>query len=204
MRLCVEREGDRAKRENKGGGWSLRGRMFDQGKIAQWNDERGFGFISPDDGSPRVFAHILAFRSRHPLPEVGERVLYYLGPLSPKGPRASVVRYIDRVQRPAAWRGRHSALDVFAQKVAALVVVMVLVVLAVLWSQFEGESSHQREVNLPAPAKADPQFKCAGKTRCDQMASCAEAKYYLRHCPGVAIDGDDDGIPCEMTLCRGW
>ena len=45
--------------------------MFDQGKIAQWNDERVFGFITPDDGSPRVFAHISAFRLRHPLPEVG-------------------------------------------------------------------------------------------------------------------------------------
>jgi hypothetical protein len=25
--------------------------------------------------------------------------------------------------------------------------------------------------------------------------------FYLKHCPGVEIDGDHDGIPCEQQLC---
>jgi len=26
--------------------------------------------------------------------------------------------------------------------------------------------------------------------------------FYLRNCPGVEIDGDGDGIPCERPHCR--
>jgi hypothetical protein len=44
-------------------------------------------------------------------------------------------------------------------------------------------------------------FSCMGKTYCSQMKSCEEAKYYLANCPGVEIDGDGDGIPCEEQFC---
>ncbi|TLZ00944.1 MAG: excalibur calcium-binding domain-containing protein [Gammaproteobacteria bacterium] len=35
------------------------------------------------------------------------------------------------------------------------------------------------------------------------MNSCAEAKYFLAHCPNVKMDGDHDGIPCERQWCPG-
>ncbi|WP_416244286.1 excalibur calcium-binding domain-containing protein [Azospira sp. APE16] len=34
------------------------------------------------------------------------------------------------------------------------------------------------------------------------MTSCAEATYFLRNCPGVKMDGNNDGIPCEMQWCK--
>jgi hypothetical protein len=34
------------------------------------------------------------------------------------------------------------------------------------------------------------------------MTSCAEAKQFLAICPGVKMDGDSDGIPCEEQWCR--
>jgi hypothetical protein len=51
------------------------------------------------------------------------------------------------------------------------------------------------------PAQEPRGFSCMGKTYCSQMKSCDEAKYYLAHCPGVEIDGDGDGIPCEEQFC---
>ena len=44
-------------------------------------------------------------------------------------------------------------------------------------------------------------FQCDGRTYCSQMTSCAEAKYFLEHCPNVKMDGDHDGIPCETQWC---
>jgi hypothetical protein len=44
-------------------------------------------------------------------------------------------------------------------------------------------------------------FKCDGRTHCSQMRSCAEAKYFLANCPGVAMDGNRDGVPCERQWC---
>lgn len=32
--------------------------------------------------------------------------------------------------------------------------------------------------------------------------SCAEAKFFLQHCPTVQMDGDNDGIPCEQQWCN--
>lgn len=50
------------------------------GVIEEWNDERGFGFIRPEHGGRRVFAHISEFRQDGPGPRVGERVTYVLAP----------------------------------------------------------------------------------------------------------------------------
>lgn len=47
-----------------------------------------------------------------------------------------------------------------------------------------------------------PQYKCDGRIYCSQMASCEEATYFLRNCPGVKMDGDNDGVPCEQQWCR--
>ncbi len=45
-------------------------------------------------------------------------------------------------------------------------------------------------------------YSCAGKTMCTEMVSCNEAKFYLKNCPNVNIDGDADGIPCEEQWCH--
>ncbi|MGD9948830.1 MAG: excalibur calcium-binding domain-containing protein, partial [Desulfobulbus sp.] len=44
-------------------------------------------------------------------------------------------------------------------------------------------------------------FICDGRIYCSQMTSCEEAKFYLNHCPGTKMDGNNDGIPCEKQWC---
>lgn len=46
------------------------------------------------------------------------------------------------------------------------------------------------------------QFKCDGRTYCSQMTSCAEATFFLKTCPGVKMDGNNDGMPCEQQWCN--
>ena len=45
-------------------------------------------------------------------------------------------------------------------------------------------------------------FQCDGRIYCSQMRSCDEATYFLKHCPGVKMDGNNDGIPCEKQWCQ--
>jgi hypothetical protein len=49
---------------------------------------------------------------------------------------------------------------------------------------------------------AAPQYRCDGRIHCSQMTSCEEATYFLRNCPGVKMDGNNDGIPCEQQWCK--
>lgn len=56
--------------------------------------------------------------------------------------------------------------------------------------------------HAPTAQHSEPgAFTCAGKRTCKQMASCAEAQFYLHTCGTASLDGDKDGIPCE-SLCR--
>ena len=45
-------------------------------------------------------------------------------------------------------------------------------------------------------------FVCDGRIYCSQMHSCEEATYFLQKCPGVEMDGEGDGIPCEQQWCN--
>jgi uncharacterized membrane protein YsdA (DUF1294 family)/cold shock CspA family protein len=52
--------------------------MIKQGKITSWNDDKGYGFITPSSGEAQVFAHIKAFKYQARRPEVNRLVTYIL------------------------------------------------------------------------------------------------------------------------------
>jgi len=68
--------------------------MRRQGKIAKWNDERGFGFISSSEGSDSVFVHISSFPGGVRRPSVNEVVSYTLAFDSHGRPQANDVRMV--------------------------------------------------------------------------------------------------------------
>jgi len=53
-------------------------RMRSKGKITSWNDEKGYGFVSPLVGGEQVFVHIKAFRNRNRRPEINDIVTFTL------------------------------------------------------------------------------------------------------------------------------
>jgi hypothetical protein len=95
----------------------------------------------------------------------------------------------------------------------ATVVVAILVVGLVGNIIFKGCHSHRlqnaTEVNENRHADTSnnsttnkTQFRCDGRIYCSQMTSCEEATYFLQNCPGVKMDGDNNGVPCEKQWCK--
>ena len=52
--------------------------MKRQGKILNWNDDKGFGFVESNDGGERAFVHIKAFEPGSRRPVNGEVITYEL------------------------------------------------------------------------------------------------------------------------------
>lgn len=51
-----------------------------QGRIQQWDDAKGFGFVEPNGGGARAFAHIKAFKQRSRRPVNGDIIIYEVEP----------------------------------------------------------------------------------------------------------------------------
>ena len=58
--------------------------MRHKGRIVQWQDDRGFGFIEPMSGGDRVFVHIKSFTNRRRRP-VGDDLVTYDLKHDPRG-----------------------------------------------------------------------------------------------------------------------
>jgi len=97
-------------------------------------------------------------------------------------------------------------------------VLTLVVVCALGWTAYSRYRAHLPPAQAPEPpesaaappsrpmipaARPQAEYSCDGRTYCSQMTSCDEAKYFLAHCPGVKMDGDGDGIPCERQWCTG-
>jgi cold shock protein len=59
------------------------------GKIKMYSEERGFGFVKPDDGSSDVFFHITALREGDDI-NVGAAVTFEIG-VDPKSGKSKAV-----------------------------------------------------------------------------------------------------------------
>ena len=173
-----------------------------QGRITDWKDDRGFGFITPNGGGAKVFVHISALAKGQARPAGDELVTYALETDGKRGTRADNVAYVRTRGTPARAERRGTLMPVIAA-------LLVLGVGAYGWRQFTS-SPTQPPAGTESVAPIEkvpqihmPQFQCQGKQVCSEMTSCEEATFYLKNCPGVKIDGDGDGIPCESQWCGG-
>lgn len=184
-----------------------------QGKISDWKDDRGFGFITQNGSVDRVFVHISAFADRRNRPVPGELVTYTCVTDEKRGYRAVDVRYVH-----AARQASHTPRQTYAGKGGRGILTPLLTVMLAggvglyAWQSsaskpvqsfsLDEPADVQRLAEIPDPGSVNSSFQCEGKQLCPQMSSCAEATFYLRNCPGTKMDGDGDGVPCESQWCN--
>jgi uncharacterized membrane protein YsdA (DUF1294 family)/cold shock CspA family protein len=82
-----------------------------EGKITSWNDDKGFGFITPNRGGKQIFVHIKAFSNRNRRPVINELVTYALS--ADKQGRPCAVEVIwDNDQFPLTTKQQNGSLSV--------------------------------------------------------------------------------------------
>ena len=194
------------------------------GTVVKWNEARGFGFVSPAHGRADVFVHVSAFSQTGPPPGVGELVSFEteLGPdgrqravrVSRAGGASHPSRSDRQADRAPSHIYRSTASRVLSRIAFAAGAGAILLLVTGLvrntdmadWAPHPRTAGTRTAETLASPttavgADSGATFSCDGRTRCAQMSSCAEATYFLRHCPNVQMDGNHDGIPCEQQWC---
>jgi uncharacterized membrane protein YsdA (DUF1294 family)/cold shock CspA family protein len=81
-----------------------------QGKITDWKDEKGFGFITPNGGSQRVFVHIKSFSNGQQRPVGNEIVTYELMHDAKGRPQANSVAFVGKRVTPTSPSGQATPL----------------------------------------------------------------------------------------------
>lgn len=193
------------------------------GKLTKWNAERGFGFVVADHGEQELFVHVSAFPRDGRPPAIGEPLTFEMEldkegrkravrvrrPGAPE-PRAPRRQPHDQVRHDARRAPERSESHSFGTRFVAL-----LLVAGLGWHGYsryteraevttaEPQSVMSSPAQATAPEIRKPAFQCDGRKHCSQMSSCSEAMQFLNNCPGMEMDGDNDGIPCEQQLCTG-
>jgi cold shock CspA family protein len=177
--------------------------MRTHGTLVKWNDDQGFGFITPAQGNDEVFVHISAFPRDGSRPRVSELISFDIE-LGGDGKKRAV-----RVQRPGSQTTIHRARHNESSKPSRSPITTILGLLVIGAVGAYGYSTltatHSATPTLAGhPERAAPNqtFRCDGRTHCSQMTSCEEAEYFLRNCPNTQMDGNNDGEPCEQQWCK--
>ena len=177
-----------------------------EGLLSKWNDDRGFGFITPSQGGQEIFVHISAFPKDGIRPSLGEKLTFEIETDNTGKKRA---KNLLCLQRPTVLRAAPSRrLSSYARKerpgflgrVFPLLIVVGLCVYG--YGEYSRRTAPSSKISIkPETQEGSTNYRCDGRTHCSQMTSCSEAKFFLRNCPNVQMDGNNDGVPCEKQWC---
>lgn len=183
-----------------------------EGTLTKWNDDRGFGFITPAQGGPEIFAHVSVFPRDGQRPRLGERLTFEVGTGKDGKTQAKNIlcptRQTEKLYRLSEPTKRPNKPSLLGRMIPLLLLVTLG---AYGYGEYTKHATPQvADHTTPQAADFAPSsnpvaattFHCDGRTHCSQMNSCAEAEFFLRNCPNVEMDGNNDGEPCEQQWCH--
>lgn len=180
------------------------------GILTKWKDEKGFGFITPSGGGVDIFVHVSEF-PKVKRPQLGDKLVFQVKEGAGGKRKAVAIEYVsfgkEKLTAPKIKpAGRTGGRWV------GVVMLLILVALGGYGYRQVFLPAPSVEMNLgiknttedgmPLPSRTVSGFRCDGRQYCSQMTSCAEATFFNKNCPGVKMDGNHDGIPCETQWCK--
>lgn len=98
-----------------------------QGKITNWKDDQGFGFVTPNGGSEKAFVHIKAFSARSRRPIEGDLITYELATDEKRRFQAENIRFAGERATSTASHGKRPFATIFVILFCSFLALAVLV-----------------------------------------------------------------------------
>ena len=182
-----------------------------KGLLKSWFDNKGFGFIESPELNQVTFIHISTLKKMSRKPRIGD-VIYFEIEQQTNGKTRAINCRIDGVSTKSLKPKKHLAYKKVPEPGNRAVLILTILGICVFAyyrlgpnSQHTPTSQFKTPTNQALPAqtvpksksKFEPNYTCDGRKHCRQMSSYQEAKFFIKNCPNTAMDGDNDGIPCE-------
>lgn len=171
-----------------------------QGRIIEWNDERGFGFVIQNGASTRTFLHVSAFRKRSERPILGSLITYEVRQDEKGRAQAATAELVGTKTSTKSSAGE------FLSAIVGLALLLALGYVGHVRLSNPNSTisaSAYKIVSARDALNSQPEFQCnPEKNSCSKMVSCAEALFHQEQCNVPDMDGDRDGIPCEQQWCN--
>ena len=158
------------------------------GKLSSWHEDRGFGFITPDEGGQDIFVHVSALPPGIK-PQVGQAYGFEVA-LNAQGKKKAVGVFVHAgppaaLSQPVA-RTHRRAVPTAEGRSWLRDLILLLVIAAMAWAGYNRYIKNRfqappvSEVLVPA---AGPQatgtwspttpsvYQCKGRTMCSQLSS---------------------------------
>ncbi len=180
-----------------------------RGQLERWNDDKGFGFVRPENASKEIFIHISALKKMGRRPVVGDIISFRVetdGNGKTRAINASIADVSVIKPRQVNVRGKKKA----GRSSSFSVLILLVIIGTAGYAGFDNwrsrqavETGHTEDIVAPVYETQDTamQYQCDGREHCSEMTSCEEAKFFIRNCPNTKMDGDYDGVPCESQWC---
>jgi cold shock CspA family protein len=175
--------------------------MKSKGKLIRWNGDRGFGFIKSSNIKDDVFIHISELKKMSRGPQLNDVICFDAineGPGKTKAINATIEGVPEKTIKRSENQTKTNRL--FAYLIKFVLIFSVALVAYLTYPLWSNKFINSLPVNLVNEDFSG--YSCEGKQYCSQMTSCKEARFYLKNCPNVQIDGNNDGVPCESQWCN--
>ena len=172
-----------------------------KGRLVRWNEDRGFGFIESSVIENDIFIHISELKSMSRRPLLND-VIYFNVAKEKDGKIKAVNARIAGVSFK-----KHTAHAPKIKKTTLKPILFASVLIIGISLYAYGSYPNWTE-SIPSSIQNIiyeedfTGYSCQGKQYCSEMTSCKEARFYLKNCPNVKIDGNHDGVPCERQWCN--
>lgn len=148
-----------------------------KGKISQWSDDKGYGFITTPEKKGKVFFHISSIRTRGRRPEIGDSVDFEFGKDKNGKIRATavIINGLPETDRS----NKKSILKVEPPKKNAFDFLLIAILLSSLgFSGFTFLTSQSIETSWPFSVPALVAFMLLGRSKKPKQEhySCAKCK----------------------------